>query len=86
MALAVSPVILAAGMEIWAGGIRPRLVPSPEIDRLVDEMLARFPDDPERAAFREEEYHWHRCDSFEQWKWRRVRRAIHHRLANGHSR
>lgn len=78
--LAASPVILAAGAEIWAGAIRPRLVPSPEIDRLADEMLARYPDDPEQAAFREEEHYWYRCDSFEQWKWHRVRRAVRRRL------
>jgi|SRR5579884_4028805 hypothetical protein len=80
-AVAAGPIILAVGMEIWAGAIRPRLIPSLEIERLANEVLTKYPDDPEQAAFREEEYYWFRCDSFEQWKWRRVRREIQRQLS-----
>lgn len=79
--VAASPIILAVGMEIWTGAIKPRLIPSPEIERLANEVLTKYPDDPEQAAFREEEYYWYRCDTFEQWKWRRVRREIQRQLS-----
>lgn len=80
IALAVSPIVLGLGGPAWQGLIRPRLIPQGEIDQLADETMADYPDDPEGAAFREEEYHWHRSEEFEQGKWRRVRREIQRRL------
>lgn len=54
--------------------VRPLFVPGEEIDQLVATMLER--DDPEEAAFIEEQAAWYRNDTFEQGKWRRVRQSL----------
>lgn len=79
--LALSPIAVGLGWPIWHGLIRPRFIPRNEIDRLADEVMANHPDDPEGAALREEHYHWHRSEEFEQGKWYRVRMEIRCRLA-----
>jgi hypothetical protein len=80
IALAFTPVFFALGLEVWEALIRPHLLPAADIDRLVAETMRRHPDDPERAAFREEAHHWRRSESFERGKWRRVRREIRRRV------
>lgn len=77
----VSPIIIAIAWEVWEGTIRPRFIPENEIEKLADEMAALYPDDPGRAALQQEGHYCHRCDSFEQAKWRRVRQEIQRRLA-----
>lgn len=81
VAVALSPIVLGIGWVIWNNSVRPRFIPQDEIDQLADEMIARHPDNPELAAFREEHHHWYRGDDFEQGKWKRVRKEIQRRLA-----
>jgi hypothetical protein len=76
-----SPIWLALGWEIVEGLIRPHLIPSKEIERLASETMQRYPDDPLGAAGREEHAAWYRSESYEQGKWRRVRKAIARRLS-----
>lgn len=73
---ALSPIWGAFLWEIWEGGIRPRLVPCAEIDALAAAKLARHGDRAEEMAFIEEDRAWRYSDSFEQGKWRRVRKQI----------
>ncbi len=80
VAFAASPIVAALGMEVWEGAIKTHLVPAQEIERLAEEIFDHYSDEPEQAAFREEQYYRYRCDSFEQWKWHRVRREITRRL------
>lgn len=62
--------------ELWEGSVRPRLVPASEIDALAAAMLARHGDRTEEMAFIEEDRAWRYSDSYEQGKWRRVRKRI----------
>lgn len=78
--VAMSPILLGVGWVVWNGWVRPRFIPRSEIDRLADDIMARYPDDPERAALREEEHYWFQSEEFEQGKWRRVRAEIRRRL------
>jgi hypothetical protein len=80
---ALSPIWLALGWELIDGLIRPALIPRAEIERAADDLLQRYPDDPEAAAFREEHAAWYRSDSYERGRWRRVRKEIQRRLRGG---
>jgi hypothetical protein len=59
--------------------VRPALIKRAEIDRLASAMLAQHGDAAERMAFVEEDRAWRYSDTFEQEKWRRVRRAMRRR-------
>jgi len=54
--------------------IRPHLMAREDIDILIRDILSH--DNPEEAAFNKECAAWYRGDTFEQGKWRRVRRAL----------
>lgn len=56
--------------------IRPLLIPKAEIERLANELRRSHPADAEEAAFDEEQNAWYRSETFEQGKWRRVRRLL----------
>jgi hypothetical protein len=73
---AIAPIWGAFLWELWEGSIRPRLVPAAEIDALVAAMLTQHWSRAEEMAFIEEDRAWRYSDSFEQGKWRRVRKAI----------
>ena len=75
-ALCTAPIWGAFLWELWEGGIRPRLIPRTEIDALSAAMLARHGDKAKEIAFIEEDRAWRYSDSFEQGKWRRVRKRI----------
>ena len=73
---ATAPIWGAFLWELWQGAIRPRLIPRTEIDVLSASMLARHGDRAEEMAFIEEDRAWRYSESFEQGKWRRVRKRI----------
>jgi hypothetical protein len=83
VAVALSPIALGIGWVVWNGSVRPRLISQREIEQLADDVMARFPNDPEGAAHREEHHHWYRSEEFEQGKWHRVRKEIQRRLSTG---
>ena len=56
--------------------IRPLLIPKAEIERLAEVLKLSHPTDPAEAAFNEEQNAWHRSETFEQGKWRRIRAHI----------
>jgi hypothetical protein len=74
--LALSPIWGAFLWELWDGGIRPKLIPEAKIDSLAAAMLARHGDRAEEMSFIEEDRAWRYSKSFEQGKWRRVRKRI----------
>ncbi len=74
--VATSPIWGAFLWELWEGGIRPKLIPEAKIDALAAAMLARHGDRAEEMAFIEEDRAWRYSESFEQGKWRRVRKRI----------
>ena len=73
---ATAPIWGALLWELWEGGVQPRLVPRAEIDSLAAAMLARHGDRAEEMAFIEEDRAWRYSESFEQGKWRRVRKRV----------
>jgi hypothetical protein len=82
--VALSPIWGAFLWELWARGIRPRLFPRAEIDALAAVMLAQHDDRAEEMAFIEEDRAWRYSDSFEQGKWRRVRKRIERMRGDAH--
>lgn len=83
IAAAISPIVLGIGSVIVEGSILPRLIASEEIERLAEEFMRQHPGNPEKAVFIEEHAAWHRSRTYEQGKWRRVRKAIRRRLVAG---
>ncbi|MFG1419998.1 hypothetical protein V5F38_19545 [Xanthobacter sp. V0B-10] len=81
IAAALSPIVIGVGWSVVEGSVLPRLVPRAEIEAMADAVMRDHPDDPEEWAFMEEHAAWHRSLSFEQGKWRRVRREIRRRLS-----
>ncbi len=64
---------------IWTDAIRPRLIPSGEIESVADEIIVKFAD-PEREAFARHQQAWYRCEGAEQVYWYRIRKAVRRRL------
>lgn len=81
--VATSPIWGALLWELWEGGIRPRLIPASEIDTLATSMIVRHGDRAEEMAFVEEDRAWRYSDSFQQGKWRRVRKRLEHARVDG---
>ena len=75
-AICLFPIWGSLLWELWEGSIRPLLVPHEEIDALSVAMLVQHADRAEQMAFMEEDRAWRYSDSFEQGKWRRVRKTI----------
>jgi hypothetical protein len=84
-AICLFPIWGSLLWELWEGSIRPRLVSRTEIDALSAMMLARHGDSAERTAFIEEDRAWRYSDSFEQGKWRRVRKTIERLCRDTHA-
>jgi hypothetical protein len=78
--IALAPMVVGIGWGIYEGSILPRLIARADIDALADEIMRRYPDNPEEAAFIEEHAAWFRSHSFEQGRWRRVRKEVRRRL------
>ncbi|MGK6316302.1 hypothetical protein [Neorhizobium sp. DT-125] len=64
---------------IWTDAIKPRLIPTTEINRVADEIIENF-SDPHEEAFARHERAWYRSDGAEQTYWLRVRKAVRKRL------
>lgn len=72
----LSPVLGGIGWVFWELTLRPWLIPRADIERRAEETLRRYPDNPEGAAFMEEQAAWYRSRPFDQGLWRRVRKEI----------
>jgi hypothetical protein len=75
-ALCLFPIWGSLLWELWEGSIRPLLIPHTEIDALSVAMLVQHADRAEEMAFIQEDRAWRYSDSFEQGKWRRIRKTI----------
>lgn len=82
--VAISPIVIGIGWGIVEGSILPRFIPRAEIDALADDLMRRWPHDPEEAAFIEEHAAWYRSEGYERGKWHRVRKEIRRRLMLRH--
>ncbi|WP_406873565.1 hypothetical protein WHT83_08895 [Aminobacter sp. P9b] len=64
---------------IWTDAIEPRLIPSDDIARVADDIIASYPD-PELEAFARHQRAWYDSDGAKQTYWYRVRKAVRRRL------
>ncbi|MEL7029060.1 MAG: hypothetical protein AAGL49_07570 [Pseudomonadota bacterium] len=71
----------ALAQVIWTDSIRPRFIPSTEIEGVAEEIIREF-NDPELEAFARHEQAWYRGERAEQTYWLRVRKAVRRRLAS----
>jgi hypothetical protein len=81
-----SVVVLIAGLasfEFWSFRIRPLFIPRTEINATVDELIAQYGPRAEEMAFIEENRAWRYTDTYQQGKWRRVRRELWRRYRAG---
>ena len=76
---ASAPIWTTLLYVLWQGILRPRLIPSGDIEQLAAELLERHGDRAADAAFADECHAWRHSDGFERGKWRRVRREIERR-------
>lgn len=60
----------------WQTRIRPMFIPSSEIERLACSLIEQHGERAEEFAAMEEDRAWRYSRSFEQGKWRRVRREL----------
>lgn len=72
-------VALVIAWEVWEANIRPLFISGIEVNRLADEYSAKYGERAEEMAFINEDRAWRYSESFEQGKWRRVRKAIRRR-------
>jgi hypothetical protein len=77
----VVPVATLA-WHLWQLSIKPRLIPREKIKRMAGELVARYGDDAEEAAFTNEDRAWRRSDTLEQGIWHQVRLELHRRQAS----
>jgi hypothetical protein len=79
----VPPIPLSIAWVIWDADIRPALIPRDVINRLADDLIARYGPDAETQAFSNESYEWYRSNAFERGKWHRIRRELWRRYERG---
>lgn len=76
-------VAAVAAWHAWEFRLRPLLIPKAEIDSIADRLIADHGPDAESAAYAEEERAWYDSDTYEQGRWRRVRRELWRRYERG---
>ena len=79
-------LVLVVGIGLWHTWdfrIRPLFIPKVEINAIVDDLIAKHGPRAEEMAYIEEDRAWRYSDTFEQGKWRRVRRELWRRYDAG---
>jgi hypothetical protein len=76
IAIVAFPIWGALCWLIWEGSIKPRLIPKTEIVELAKTHIALYGKRAAEIAFIEEDRAWRYSETFEQAKWKRVRRYI----------
>lgn len=78
--------VLIGGVVIWHTWdfrLRPLFIPKTEINAVVDELIAQYGPRAEEMAYTEEDRAWRYSNTYEQGKWRRVRRELWRRYRRG---
>ena len=79
-------MLLIGGVVVWHGWefrLKPLAIPKTEINAIVDELIAKHGPRAEEMAYAEEDRAWRYSDTYEQGKWRRVRRELWRRYETG---
>lgn len=71
-----APIWVSLVLTIWQVFIHPRLIPVSEIEAEAHNLVSRWGDRAAEMAFIEEDRAWRYSESFEQGRWRRLRRMI----------
>ena len=74
--ICLSPIWGAFVWEVWQGVVRPAMITRDEINTKVDRLMLRDDGRGFEAACCEEHAAWYRSESFEQGRWRRIRKEI----------
>ena len=78
--------LLIGGVVVWHAWefrLKPLAIPKAEINTIVDDLIAKHGPRAEEMAYIEEDRAWRYSDTFEQGKWRRVRRELWRRYDAG---
>lgn len=78
--------VLVAGISawhLWHFEVRPRLIPRSEVNAIVDLLIAEHGPRAEEMAYLEEDRAWNDSNTYEQGRWRRVRRELWRRYERG---
>jgi len=62
--------------SVWDFWVRPMFVPWREIEEKADDLIEQYGDDADYHAMMEQRRAAHRCETYEEGLWRRIRRAI----------
>lgn len=65
--------------DVWTDAVKPRLIPTADINRVAADIIANY-SDPELEAFARHKRAWNRSDGAEQTYWYRVRKAVRRQL------
>lgn len=78
--------VLIGGVAIWHAWdfrLRPLFIPKAKINAIVDELITKYGPRAEEMTYVEEDRAWRYSDTYEQGKWRRVRRELWRRYRRG---
>lgn len=81
--LGLSPILGSLLWSLWQAVVRPQLIPMSTISELADRLVAQHGMHAEEIALVEEDRACRRLETFEQAKWRRVRRELWRRHGAG---
>ncbi|MEZ5812983.1 MAG: hypothetical protein R3D45_16360 [Rhizobiaceae bacterium] len=83
---ALALVLIIGGVAIWhvwEFRLKPLAIPKAEINAIVDELITKYGPRAEEMAYIEEDRAWRYSNTYEQGKWRRVRRELWQRYQVG---
>lgn len=76
VAICLFPIWGALLFEFWEGWWKPLRIPTSEIEAAAHDLLIKYGNRAAEIAYIQEDRAWRYSDSFEQGKWRRVRRHL----------
>jgi hypothetical protein len=83
-ALVLATLIAAvAAWHAWEFHLRPLAIPKAEIVATADRLIAEHGPRAEEMAYSEEDRAWQESNTYEQGRWRRVRRELWRRYERG---
>lgn len=79
----VSMIAAVAIWHEWEFRLRPLFIPKADINATVDDLIVKHGPRAEEMAYAEEDRAWRYSNTYEQGKWRRVRRELWRRYEAG---
>ena len=76
-------VAAVAAWHVWEFHLSPLRIPPAEIEAIADGLIAEHGPRAEEMAYSEEDRAWQDSDTYQQGRWRRVRRELWRRYERG---